>query len=453
MKKENEKMKKTLALILAVVALLGALQTCAFALDGEELTLSKVSGLVAQNVTSTAFSLKWNSVDGADSYKVYEKSGESFKCVSSTANTTVSLKSKKAGTAYYYYVDAVKAGEEIEETRSDTLTVRTLPKDARFKKLSFKKNNVTVTWRAGSGATGYTVYSYDASSKAYKQLKSVDKTSYTFKYKAGKKYTLLIRAFSKLDGVTVYSAKGTKVTFTAPKALPTSKKAAAKLYNSAVNTLKDDRGKFNVETSAQINHKIKKISGGDVSRLLIDIWSSTFDSFSEKTTAQFRAKNGKAYDGSLKLGKLNELVYPSKKKAALSSKYIDKYSSSVLSNGNVKLKITLKKEQMTLNGKKEKLAPGLSKVYNQVSFKDFNVKNSVLFNSGTITYSKTTLTVVVRPDGKPVSIEFSIPWNASANFTVFGEYVDLVKNTQNSKDEKASVKLSGKSYLGYKMFY
>lgn len=446
-------MKKTLAVILAVVALLGALQTCVFALDGEEITLSKVNGLAAQNVTSTAFSLRWDPVDGADSYKVYEKFGESFNCIATTPNTTVALKSKKPGTTYCYYVDAVRAGVAVKDTSSDPLTVRTLPQDGKLKKVSFKKNTATVTWRAGTGATGYTVYSYNASAKAYKQLKSVDKTSYTFKYKAGKKYTLLIRSFCKLDGTTVYSAKGVKVVFTAPKALPTSKKAAAKLYNSAVNNLKENRGKFKIENSTQINHKIKKFKGGEDAEFLLDLWSKTFDLFSEEFTSNYTVKNGKVYVEDYRVGKLNKVITPANKKAALSSKYIDKYSASVLSNGNVKLKITLKKDQTTLNGKKEKLAPGISKVYDPVSFKNFNLKDTVRFDSGTITYSKSTLTVIVRPDGKPVSIKINLPWTVSAKFTVFGEYINAVNDTKNAKDDKASFKASGKSYTGYDIYY
>ena len=74
-----------------------------------------------------------------------------------------------------------------------------------LKKTKTKANQVTLSWKKVSGATGYKVYKYDKKTKKYKLYKTVKSTKVTVKkLTKATSYKFKVRAYKKTAGRTIY---------------------------------------------------------------------------------------------------------------------------------------------------------------------------------------------------------------------------------------------------------
>ena len=436
-------MKKAVSLFAALLMLLGVFQLGTAAANRPALR--------AENVTSEAFTLKWDKVKKAAAYNIYEYVFGNFEFMEQTKETSFTSKGRTPGSAHYFYVEAVdKNSKYIKNSTTNMLTVVTLPKDPKLKKVSFKGNNVTVSWSKAAGAKDYAVSLYNEKTKGWEPFTAVRGTSLTFKYTAGKKHTLLIRAFCVVDGITVFGKTGLRVKFTAPKKLPTTKKQAAAMYNSTVNNIKSSKANFTITETWQTTHTLKSFSGTKNAKEVFLIYNKGFDALAKKTTYKKTAKNGKLYYKGNECGKITEHVVPLSKKAALSSDSIEQYKASVLSNGNIRLNITHRGENSTFTSKKANYAWGLSQIYEPFDVRALQADGITTLNSATLSYNRPTVQAVIRPDGKLVSAAFNIPYTLTMKYTTTGKGIKTLLGKK-SKDVKSTAVVSGKTLLNYKV--
>ena len=88
-------------------------------------------------------------------------------------------------------------------------------------------DTIKLSWKKVTGATGYRVYQYNSSTGKYKTLKTVTGTSYTVKnLKAGTSYKFAVKAYTKVDGETLWAASSKTITTATKPATPTVKATA-----------------------------------------------------------------------------------------------------------------------------------------------------------------------------------------------------------------------------------
>lgn len=172
----------------------------------------KVTSKITASQTTTAITLKWNKVTGADSYRVYQYNAKTKKWVKVKDVTGKSLKISKlkAGTAYKYKVRAyTKDDGTIYGDYSKVFETVTKCETPSITKLTTTKGKASFTWSNVSGESGYQVYYSTKKDSGYKKADSykvnVTKGSKT-KLKSGKKYYFKVRAYKKVDGKTVYGS-------------------------------------------------------------------------------------------------------------------------------------------------------------------------------------------------------------------------------------------------------
>lgn len=169
------------------------------------------STLKVSTRNTTSLKLAWSKVSGVSGYQLQRRSGDSWKTVATTTSTSSTVKSLKSGTTYNFRVRAYKT---INGTKYysgwRTLKTPTSPSKPGIKTPSTnKKHQIIAKWKKVSACSGYQVQ-YSTSSKfkspTTKTISGASKTSYTAKFKKGKKYYVRVRAYKTVDGKKYYSA-------------------------------------------------------------------------------------------------------------------------------------------------------------------------------------------------------------------------------------------------------
>ena len=172
----------------------------------------KKTSKISASQTTTAITLKWNKVTGADGYRVYKynsktKKYEKYKDVT---KTTLKISKLKAGTAYKYKVRAyTKDDGTILGDYSAVFETATKCKAPKITKLTSTTGKATVKWSNVSGESGYQIYYSTKKDSGFKKVKSYKANTTKgskSKLKSGKKYYFKVRAYKKTDSGTVYSA-------------------------------------------------------------------------------------------------------------------------------------------------------------------------------------------------------------------------------------------------------
>lgn len=194
--------------------------------------------------TTDGIKVKWDSLSGADSYKVYRKTvGGSWKVLKTVAGNVSSYSDKNTvrGTTYQYAVRAVNNGYVSYFT---TKTIKSIAAPMTVK-LNNKTTGISVSWNKCAGASGYYVYRKNSSGSWSKiaTLKSKDKRSYIDKnVKSGKVYTYRVKAYSG-SYTSAYIQDGKKIRFLAPPKInsATSTKSGIKL---SIGTVSGSKGYY-----------------------------------------------------------------------------------------------------------------------------------------------------------------------------------------------------------------
>lgn len=134
-----------------------------------------VTALKATDKTPTSYKLTWNKAASATGYIVYTKnaSGKWVK-LQETVNNFLEIKNVKLGSSASYRVKTVlKEGKNTYYSANSKalLASALVPANVSgLKCLSSTTDSITLTWNKVPYATGYRVYSYDATAKAYKYI-------------------------------------------------------------------------------------------------------------------------------------------------------------------------------------------------------------------------------------------------------------------------------------------
>jgi fibronectin type 3 domain-containing protein len=108
-------------------------------------------------------SLNWWAVTGATSYNIYRSvtSGQQGTKVGTSSVATYTDTSVTNGTAYYYEVTALNAGGESAASAQQSATPQVpIPNVPQGLSATGGVGQVTLTWSAVTGATGYSIYSW-----------------------------------------------------------------------------------------------------------------------------------------------------------------------------------------------------------------------------------------------------------------------------------------------------
>jgi fibronectin type 3 domain-containing protein len=145
--------------------------------------LSAPTGLNAA-ASGTSVELSWNSVNGAEVYKVYRGNSESgsYTQINVASGTSYTDSGLSAGT-YYYKVSAVSSsGEESPQSSADSATVGGggggLSAPANLTAAA-SGTSVELSWNSVNGAEVYKVYRGNSESGSYTQINVASGTSYT----------------------------------------------------------------------------------------------------------------------------------------------------------------------------------------------------------------------------------------------------------------------------------
>lgn len=170
-----------------------------------KINLDNVKNLKATG-GENAVTLSWSKVPGTEGYKIYDSSK---KLIGTVYGNTYKVTGLSGAARHSFYVRAFTwTDSSIFYSQSYTqVSAVTLPDRVKnFKAATVKQTYITYKWDAVPGADGYRIYTYDSKKKQYTLLADTKKTSYKRKsLKAGKTYTVYIKAYS-VDGGTTYES-------------------------------------------------------------------------------------------------------------------------------------------------------------------------------------------------------------------------------------------------------
>lgn len=119
------------------------------------------TGLKVVSTTTTAVTLSWNKVDGADSYRVYRSGATTNVGSTDGGNTTITVSGLQPNTEYSFQVAADSMGD-VPGPKSSAVKGKTksvsLKAPTGVRVSSIAATAATVSWSKVSGATSYRVY-------------------------------------------------------------------------------------------------------------------------------------------------------------------------------------------------------------------------------------------------------------------------------------------------------
>ena len=213
--------------------------------EGTKKLTFKILPKTTSKVTSTGYTksvkLTWSKVTGADGYRIYYKSGDTWKTVAkSVKGTTYTVKNLKSGTKRTYAIRAYKKdGSTTLWSERKAFSVSTKPGKATLTAKSSSPGTATLTWKSVKGANTYRVY-YKVNKGEYKLYKTYSKpTKVTLKgLRGGYTYTFRVKAGIKVTGGTVWgdvAAKSVKITYRTTPVLKAMKSGNFLIRTTAMN--------------------------------------------------------------------------------------------------------------------------------------------------------------------------------------------------------------------------
>ncbi|MBQ7296602.1 MAG: leucine-rich repeat protein [Clostridia bacterium] len=188
---------------------------------------AKVKNFKAGKLTVSSAQLLWDKVEGATGYKVYKYNASTKKWASLGTTTKLYFtdKTAKIGETVKYRVRAYTktTAKTYYGSYTSTLTVK-MPAPGTVTKLTAaaSTNYVKLSWGKADTATGYRVYQYSPSKKAFVRKASTTALKATIKsLKVGTEYTFAVQAYYKdsKGNVTFAKKQETVVISTRPSAV------------------------------------------------------------------------------------------------------------------------------------------------------------------------------------------------------------------------------------------
>lgn len=167
--------------------------------------------LKASDISMKKATLSWKKSDEGTTYQLYRATSPDGKytLVYSGKETSYKETSLKNGTYYFYKVRAVKKvdGKKYYSEYSSVLKMHTELKTTDFSlKRNYSKRTTKVKIEKTSGVTGYVVYQYKGSKKAYVKVYEGTKVEYVIKNcKKGTTYRFKIQTYKDTKYGRIYS--------------------------------------------------------------------------------------------------------------------------------------------------------------------------------------------------------------------------------------------------------
>jgi len=147
--------------------------------------LKAPGGLRSGSVQSSSFTLSWDAVSGAESYRVYasDSLNGSYSQVAQVKEPSAVITGLEAGSESFYQVAAVRGDEESE--KSAALAVKTLEEDTGLPALTItgeaEEGGITISWQPMAGAAKYLIYRTQTEGGEYTLVATVpgSETSWT----------------------------------------------------------------------------------------------------------------------------------------------------------------------------------------------------------------------------------------------------------------------------------
>ena len=160
---------------------------------------------IAQN--TSAIRLTWTKCAGATGYRIYYKSGNTWKiCLNATTATSHTFTGLKAGSKFTFAVRPyIIADGTVIWSDYTQFTTATKPANPAVKVTSPSKGKISLAFGAVNGADGYQVF-YKTGNGAYKLYNTFGKTG-TLNFsnlKSGTKFTFAVRAGIKTSGGNIF---------------------------------------------------------------------------------------------------------------------------------------------------------------------------------------------------------------------------------------------------------
>ena len=164
---------------------------------------------------STGVKITWGAVNGAEKYRIFVKSGSSWKTLADVTGTSYTWTGAESGKTYTFTVRCVSAdGKSFTSSYNTSGWKHTFVAQPGFTGAQSAAAGLKLTWGAVNGAGKYRVYVKTTS--GWTKLADVTGTSYTWTgAETGKSYTFTIRAMNA-EGtavVSAYNAGGWKYTY------------------------------------------------------------------------------------------------------------------------------------------------------------------------------------------------------------------------------------------------
>lgn len=188
------------------------------------INLAKTSSLTASSTTKGTLKISWAAVSGATGYRVFVyKSSDSStrKLVAKVSTTSYTLtkdyndKALKIGTAYRVaiiaYADAGN-GKLVHAPAGVNKTFTLTPGKATLK-ASSASGKVNLSWTNVTGESGYQVFYATSKNGTYSKLATTkaNTVKYTKALTKGKTYYFKVRAYTTVNGKTVYGSYSSAV--------------------------------------------------------------------------------------------------------------------------------------------------------------------------------------------------------------------------------------------------
>lgn len=185
--------------------------------------------------------LKWNSIKGADKYKIKISGGIKKTIKLSSRKRRYSFKIK-AGKVYHVKVTALKGKKVLAHSKRVTVCQPVRVSKMRYTRLSDKK--VLITWKRGKHTKQFIIYRKTGSGK-YNVIGSSKKSRYVDKkISSGKNYKYIVKSINVVSKAK-YSSNNRGTAFTTQKIVATShQKYTYKEMASDISLLKRTYSKY-----------------------------------------------------------------------------------------------------------------------------------------------------------------------------------------------------------------
>lgn len=167
----------------------------------------QIEGLKRKNSTDSSVTITWNTREEVNSYIIYQGTSEtgSFTRAGTTSKNEYTFSNMKPGTVLYVKVRGVSevgtTGDSYTGVYSDVLAIA--PKPAQVtgvKAVENARTQITLSWEAAKGATGYAVYYRLSTSESYVLAGYATDTSYQVEdLTAGKDYYFVVYAYAATE--------------------------------------------------------------------------------------------------------------------------------------------------------------------------------------------------------------------------------------------------------------